>query len=106
MPWDLSTLPKGTLGPSRIHFLGHSLQVLSQVGIRWVRIHSDWSVTIGRHDGTRGRIPALVMCSRDRLGSGQYITAVCLGRPTEGIELELDQYDRELLKALKRWNTK
>jgi hypothetical protein len=36
----------------------------------------------------------------------KYITAVVLGRSTEGIEIELDEYDRELSKAVKVWQAK
>ena len=79
------------------------MQLLSQAGIRWARVHADWSVTVGRWDGTKGRIPAVVLCSRDRRGSHGYIEAVCLGKPPGAVEIELDEVDKELSDMVKQW---
>lgn len=99
-------VPKGALTVDRARFYGHTLQMLAQSGARWVRVRSDWSIMVGRSDGSRGLIPAVVACSRDRMHTQEYITAVVLGRSTEGIEIELDEYDRELSKAVKVWQAK
>jgi hypothetical protein len=96
--------PKGALDASRLHFYGHSLQVLSSAGLKWARIHADWSITVGRYDGTRGRIPVGVLCSRDRLNASRYIQAVCNGASIEDIIFEVDEYDRELRAKVADWN--
>lgn len=102
----LGQVPLGALDVDRARFYGHTLQMLAQSGARWVRVRSDWSIMVGRSDGSRGSIPAVVACSRDRLHAKEYITAVVLGRGTEGIEIELDEYDRELSKAVRVWQAK
>lgn len=102
-PEGIRSLPRGALGPDRLHFYGHSLGLLRDSGIRWARIHFDWSITVGRNDGTRGRIPVVVLCARDRMGAKKYIRAVALGVPTDGININLDQYDKELSKAVFQW---
>jgi hypothetical protein len=99
----LGQVPIGALNVDRAGFYGHTLLMLEQSGVRWVRVRADWSITVGRWDGTRGSIPAVVACTRDRLHAQQYVTAVYLGRPTDGIAIELDEYDRDLSAAVKVW---
>lgn len=98
-------LPRGCLDPARLHFWGHSVWTIAAIsGFKVARVHSDWSLTIRRHDKTLVRIPALVLCSRDRLHSKEYMQAAILGKPLDGIALELDDYDREFHQALKAWD--
>lgn len=99
-------VPVGCLNSDRAHFYGHTLQMLAHSGIRWIRTHADWSITVGRANKTRGKIPAVVACSRDRMHAQKYVTAVATNKSTDGIEIELDEYDREMSRAVKTWQTK
>jgi hypothetical protein len=93
-------LSRGLLDPDRLHFYGHSVQLLSQAGPRWVRVHSDWSITVGTTFG-QAKIPTVVLCSRDRRGAWAYIGAVCSGRDPSGVDILLDDYDKELVRTAK-----
>lgn len=79
------------------------MQQLYSSGILWARIHFDWSISIGRYDNSKGRIPAVVLCSRDRIGAKRYIQAVCNGESVDDVNLEIDGYDKELSEVVKGW---
>jgi len=97
-------LPRGCLDPARLHFWGHSIWSIAAFGgIKVARVHSDWSLTIRRPDNSLVKIPTVILCSRDRMHSKEYIQAAIAGKPLDEIHLAIDIHDKELSRALRAW---
>jgi hypothetical protein len=63
------------------------------------KINDDWSITIYRVDGTKGKIPTWVLLTRDRRGAAAYIYEVVNKRNPKDVLVVIDMYDKEFLKA-------
>lgn len=98
-------LPPGALDPARLRFLGQTLNYFYDVGFtEWVRIQSDGSLFFKRYDGTFGKVPLIVCCTRDRRFAYQYVKAVCANRPIpEDVPWQRDWIDKELDGILTQW---
>jgi hypothetical protein len=77
---------------------------MAQAGLRWARVHADWSLSVENQYGTRYKIPVIVLCSRNRLFATSYINNIANGLSTENLEFRVDEYDIELRKMVDAWS--
>lgn len=101
----MTGVPRGGIDSGRVHFFGHSLQVLGQFGgFHWARVHSDYSVSVCSYNGRVTKVPGAVLCSQDRRFAFLSLEAAAYGREVAAGEMWfMNQVDKEFFGLVKSW---
>lgn len=102
-PMGLFQVDPWKLDSARVFHYGNALRWFMELGVKQVGINPDLSVEVHTSRGEVVTIPAIILVTRDRRYSFNYIRYKVIGKDTTDLVWEMDQYDREFGQLTRKW---